>query len=102
MTQEPIPLPLLINAALSAGSTMSALAKQVGCSRMQLWRIQTGRSSENTRIARMVRANLERSETSTSFQELTLTLRRIAGEEPRRVRLLLQMLQTVIELAEPR
>ncbi|OJV10623.1 MAG: hypothetical protein BGO20_07855 [Bosea sp. 67-29] len=98
--QETKPLKRLIDEALERGITTSELARRIGCSRMQIWRLMRGECSEDARVGRLLRSELEpREKTLGSMRELAEALQQITGGEPARTRQALQMLQLLASLA---
>lgn len=98
--QETKPLKQLIEEAVERGLTVSELARRIGCSRMQIWRLMRGDCTENARVGRLLRRELEPQEkTVSSMRELAEALQQITGGEPARTRQALQMLQILASLA---
>ncbi len=97
--QETKPLKQLIEEALERGITASELAHRIGCSRMHIWRLMRGECSENARVGRLLRGELEPQEKALgSMRELAEALQQITGGEPVRTRQALQMLQLLASL----
>lgn len=98
--QETKPLKQLIDEALERGTTAAELARRIGCSRMQIWRLKRGQCDESARVGRLLRSELEpREKALGSVRELAEALQQITGGEPRRTRQALQMLQLLANLS---
>ncbi|RXT51208.1 hypothetical protein B6S44_21630 [Bosea sp. Tri-44] len=87
-----------MDAALRNGSTKSDLARLAGCSRMQLWRLYTNESVENTPSGLRLRAALEGDEFQRIMVQVIATARRLAASDPKRAYALQGMLQKVTDL----
>ena len=98
--QETKSLKKLIEEAVESGLTVSELARRIGCSRMQVWRLMQGRCAENARVGRLLRSELEpEKKPPSSMRELAEVLEQITGGEPVRTRQALHMLQLLAGLA---
>jgi transposase-like protein len=89
----------MIHDVLGQGRSVSGLAAEVGCSRMQLWRIMNGKCPESSAVARRLRRHLELTgSTVVTASELEEAVKRLARETPERSRIMLQMLQLMLTL----
>ena len=89
----------LIAASIAAGTRRSELARVAGCSRVHLWRIETGRAKADSRAAIRLREALEAPDALR--RELAAAVDACVASNDRRGRLLLQLLHTLRELNPP-
>lgn len=94
------PLKALIEAARQKGMSMSALAVLARCSRMTVWRLYAGVSSEATPAGLRLREVLGSGEPSGSTAAIVSQVQQLVGNDPRRAGHLLDMLRNVIALVE--
>lgn len=81
----------LIRDAVGRGMTRMRIAELVGCSRVQLWRLEKEGSGKETRLTRRVREVL--TDPDPSRQSMMAALDRLAGADPVRKEKVLQLLQ---------
>lgn len=92
------PLKDIIDAAIQRGMTRQTIADASGCTRMQVWRLYVGKTSENSRSGQNLRLALQSG--SVSSDSLDQTISRIAKGDPRRAAIALQMLHLLSEFAD--
>jgi hypothetical protein len=90
----------LIQSALSAGYSRVRLIELAGCSRMQFWRLASGKSGANSAAAKRLRLALSRvPDNDTSVDETLTRLRSLlTAVPPDRRASALQMLHAVTHL----
>ena len=92
-------LPDLISSAVGRGATREEIARAANCSRVHLWRLETGRASEDSRVGLKVRAALGSSDLAA--RELAAAVDALAGADKVRIRKVLHLLHILKDLSRP-
>lgn len=96
--QSDNPLPRLINGALAQGVTRADLMRLAECSRQQLWRLERGLVSEESKTGARLIAALRNSDLSSMDQALSELSQRLKSVSPERRNDAISMLQSVTKL----
>ena len=96
--QHTLPLQQLIETARRSGRTTRELMALAECSRINLWRLATGRVPEDSPSGQRLRIALEGDALSATMSIVSASIRDLIAEDPSRADEVLAMLRSVTAL----